>query len=213
MSTQTEPTKPNQSPIEQTPIKLLHPDAKAPVYGSELAAGCDIYTLETVTLMPDEVIGLIENPFFDENKPVTEFSNDVAVKNKPEYNPYYLETKFNDPDAETHTVKRHPYLFNTGLAIQLQPDEEFEIRSRSGLAIKCDVLAFNGTIDADYRGEIKIKVWNLGTQPITIEKGTRIAQAIIKEIKQKVFIPVQELTETKRGDKGYGSTGLVDQPK
>lgn len=194
---QPENSELNDSSIQVAPIKLLNKDAKIPVYSTELAAGCDFYSPIDAILEPPEIIGLKPNPEFSISKPI-----------HPEKNPYYLETKFNDLEAVRTTVKHNTITIKTGIAIQLEPDEELELRSRSGLAVKLDILAFNGTIDADYTGEIAIKLWNMSTQPFHIEKGMRIAQGVIKKVIQKQFKVVDELQKTKRGDKGFGSTAL-----
>jgi dUTP pyrophosphatase len=86
---------------------------------------------------------------------------------------------------------------------------EAQIRPRSGLAYKHGVTCLNtpGTIDADYRGEVKVLLINHGDVPFKISRGERIAQMIIAPITQPEFILVNELTETARGEGGFGSTG------
>ena len=85
---------------------------------------------------------------------------------------------------------------------------ELEIRGRSGNAFKYRVFSFNGTIDSDYRGEVKLLLMNFGDQPISFEAGERVAQGVIKRIKQVRFLESVELSETERGENGLGSTGL-----
>jgi dUTP pyrophosphatase len=100
-------------------------------------------------------------------------------------------------------------LVPTGLAIALPPGFEAQIRPRSGLAVKHGIGLINspGTIDADYRGEIKIAVINLGPQPYTLHRGDRIAQMVIQRVFQARFQLVEALDETSRNDGGFGHTG------
>lgn len=100
-------------------------------------------------------------------------------------------------------------LVPTGLRIALPDGYEAQIRPRSGLAIKHGISLLNtpGTIDADYRGEIKIIVANLGQEPFTIERGDRIAQMIIAPVTHIQWKEVDELNETDRGPGGFGHTG------
>lgn len=100
-------------------------------------------------------------------------------------------------------------LVPTGLAIALPAGFEAQIRPRSGLAAKNGVTVLNtpGTIDADYRGEIKVILINLGNEPFTIERGMRIAQMVIARHEQARFDIVGNLDETVRGAGGFGSTG------
>ena len=100
-------------------------------------------------------------------------------------------------------------LVPTGLAMALPAGYEAQIRPRSGLAYKHGVTCLNtpGTIDADYRGEVKVLLINHGDIPFKISRGERIAQMVIAPITQPEFISVNELTETARGEGGFGSTG------
>ncbi len=97
----------------------------------------------------------------------------------------------------------------TGLAIALPSGFEAQVRPRSGLAAKNGVTVLNspGTIDADYRGEIKIILVNFGAEPFTIERGMRIAQMVVARHATVQWDDVGELTETGRGTGGFGSTG------
>ena len=98
----------------------------------------------------------------------------------------------------------------TGVAIALPAGYEAQIRPRSGLAAKNGVTVLNtpGTIDADYRGEIKVILTNLGTETFTIERGMRIAQMVIAAYSRVDWDVVDTLDETTRGTGGFGSTGL-----
>ncbi len=101
-------------------------------------------------------------------------------------------------------------LIPTGLAMALPAGYEAQIRPRSGLAYKHGISVVNspGTIDADYRGELKILLINHGAEPFAINRGERIAQMIIAPVVQAEFKVVETLSETKRGTGGYGSTGV-----
>ena len=100
-------------------------------------------------------------------------------------------------------------LVPTGLQIALPEGYEAQIRPRSGLAIKQGITCLNtpGTIDADYRGEIKVILINLSNQPVTIHDGDRIAQMVIQKVEQISWVPAEVLPETERGVGGFGHTG------
>ena len=87
---------------------------------------------------------------------------------------------------------------------------EAQVRPRSGLAVKNGLTVLNapGTIDSDYRGEVKVPLINLGADPFVIERGMRIAQMVIAPVVQGDFAEVDELDETVRGAGGFGSTGV-----
>lgn len=101
-------------------------------------------------------------------------------------------------------------LIGTGLYMQLPSGYECQIRPRSGLALRHGITIANapGTVDADYRGEVGIIVLNAGAEPFTITDGERIAQMVIKEYVKAAWEPVREIDRTKRGDGGFGHTGL-----
>lgn len=101
------------------------------------------------------------------------------------------------------------YLIPTGLYIELPEGYEAQIRPRSGMAFKHGITVLNspGTIDADYRGEIKIILVNLSNDAYTINDGERIAQMIISQHSKAEWIQVDELNETLRGSGGFGHTG------
>ncbi|WP_425501623.1 dUTP diphosphatase [Saccharibacillus qingshengii] len=100
-------------------------------------------------------------------------------------------------------------LVPTGLAIAMPGGLEAQIRPRSGLAFKHGITCLNtpGTIDADYRGEIKVLLINLGQEPFTIARGERIAQMVFHEVPETELAEVEELSETVRGSGGFGHTG------
>ncbi len=100
-------------------------------------------------------------------------------------------------------------LIPTGLYIELPEGYEAQLRPRSGLAFKHGISLPNtpATIDSDYRGEIKVALINLSNEPFTVKSGERIAQMVIARHEQAILIPVDVLSETKRGEGGFGSTG------
>ena len=100
-------------------------------------------------------------------------------------------------------------LFPTGFSVALPEGFEMQVRPRSGLAIKHGVTVINapGTIDADYRGEVKIGLINLGQAPFPVRRGDRIAQLILAPVYRAQLQQVQELGKTERGDGGFGHTG------
>ena len=101
----------------------------------------------------------------------------------------------------------------TGLFFEIPEGYEVQVRPRSGLAAKYGVTVLNtpGTIDSDYRGEIKIILINLGSSDFTINSGDRIAQMVVVPVTQASFSLTQSLSETERGTGGFGSTGLADK--
>jgi dUTP pyrophosphatase len=101
-------------------------------------------------------------------------------------------------------------IVKTGLFIELPIGYEAQVRPRSGLAAKKGITVLNspGTVDADYRGEIGVILVNLSNENFVVENGERIAQLIIAKHERAEWIAVQELTETSRGEGGFGSTGV-----
>ena len=100
-------------------------------------------------------------------------------------------------------------LIPTGLRVALPPGHEWQIRPRSGLALKHGIVLPNspGTIDEDYRGEVGVIVLNAGTEPFTVERGMRIAQAVLAPVTRALLEEVPALDDTPRGTGGFGSTG------
>jgi dUTP pyrophosphatase len=100
-------------------------------------------------------------------------------------------------------------LVPTGIFIGIPEGYEAEVRPRSGMAIKYGVTVLNtpGTIDADYRGEVKVILINLGAEPFVINNGDRIAQMVFKKVAHVDWTIVESLSETARGEGGFGSTG------
>lgn len=102
-------------------------------------------------------------------------------------------------------------LVPTGLAIQLPPGHEAQVRPRSGLALKQGVTVLNapGTVDADYRGEVGVILVNLGQAPFTVGRGDRIAQLVVAPVTQARWHAVEGLEDSGRGAGGFGSTGTT----
>jgi dUTP pyrophosphatase len=98
---------------------------------------------------------------------------------------------------------------STGLALAIPEGFEAQVRPRSGLALREGLTVVNspGTIDSDYRGEVKVLLVNLGDRPVTIEPGQRVAQLVVAPVAQADFAVVDELADTERGEGGFGSTG------
>ncbi len=101
-------------------------------------------------------------------------------------------------------------LIPTGFVFEIPEGYEGQIRPRSGLALRKGITLLNspGTVDADYRGEVKVLLINLGQEPVTVERGERIAQMIIAPVSRAELVEVEEVSTTLRGDGGFGSTGV-----
>ena len=112
-------------------------------------------------------------------------------------------------DANINIDPGKTAIIPTGLALSIPKGFEVQIRPRSGLAAKQKISVLNtpGTIDADYRGEIKIILINLGQETFKVEKGLRIAQMVVCPVVQAQLKEVDDLNETERGKGGFGSTG------
>ena len=140
-------------------VKKLRPNAKLPTYGSEFAAGADLYACldAPVTIQPHET-----------------------------------------------------YLVPTGLSLELPVGWAGMVHARSGMATKRDLAPANkvGVIDCDYRGEVMVSLHNHGSQPQTVEPGERIAQLVIMPYLTAQFFETEELSDTVRGEGGFGSTGF-----
>jgi dUTP pyrophosphatase len=115
--------------------------------------------------------------------------------------------------ALTHEFLLRPLqrcLVPTGFAVAIEPGFEIQVRPRSGLAVKHGITLVNapGTIDADYRGEVKIALINLGDEPYLIRPGDRIAQLVVAPVARARLHLVDSLDETRRGRGGFGHTGM-----
>jgi dUTP pyrophosphatase len=143
-------------------------------------------------------------------------SIEVKIVNKsPHALPAYATSGASGMDLRANLedkVQLHPMercLIPTGLFVSIPENYEAQIRPRSGLAIKQGITCLNtpGTIDADYRGEIKVILINLSTQVQIIENGDRIAQMVFCEVAKARLVQVNELEITARGEGGFGHTG------
>jgi len=138
-----------------------------------------------------------------------------VVNESPHELPKYQTSQSAGLDLRAHTeheIKLKPLqrrLIGTGLYIELPAGYEAQIRPRSGLANKYGITVLNspGTIDADYRGEIKVQLVNLSDVPYTINSGDRIAQMIIAKYEQVDLQEVTQLADSERASGGFGSTG------
>lgn len=112
-------------------------------------------------------------------------------------------------DEDIVIMPMHRSLIPTGLSLEIPAGFEGQVRPRSGLAIKYGITVLNspGTIDSDYRGEIRVALINLGVEPFTIHNGDRIAQLVISPCVQVDFIAAKDLAHSIRGSAGFGSTG------
>lgn len=138
-------------------IKTLHKDAVVPEYKTKGAAGLDLTTIESATIVGGDTV-----------------------------------------------------LLKTGLAMAVPEGYEAQVRPRSGMSLKTKVRISNapGTLDSDYRGEIGVIIDNTGINPISIEKGERVAQLVFNKIETARFKVVDNLDDTERGEGGFGSTGI-----
>lgn len=114
-----------------------------------------------------------------------------------------------DIDTPYVIEARSSIVIPTGIYIGLPDGYEAQIRSRSGLAFKYDIQTHVGTIDADYTGEIKVKLFNHSDNKFVVQPGERIAQMVINKIEKVEWDEVKELKETERGEGGFGSTGRI----
>lgn len=116
----------------------------------------------------------------------------------------------NPADEPIRLEKFARVLVPTGLVLQIPPGYEGQIRPRSGLAFRHGITVANapGTIDADYRGEVKVLLINLGEEPFEVVRGMRVAQLIVAPVPFATLVEVKALDETTRGVGGFGSTGV-----
>ncbi|MGX1790688.1 dUTP diphosphatase [Bosea sp. NPDC055332] len=116
------------------------------------------------------------------------------------------------PDGPLQLEPGARLLVPTGLVLELPEGTEGQVRPRSGLALRHGVTLLNtpGTIDADYRGEVKVILINHGQEVFTVEHGDRIAQLVVAAVLQAGIVEVEELSDTTRGAGGFGSTGMSD---
>ena len=140
---------------------------------------------------------------------IKKLSNSVSI-------PKYETTGSSGMDIAAHIENNiiinpgEKALVSTGFSVAIPKGYEIQIRPRSGLAAKKNITVLNtpGTIDADYRGEIKVILINLGKEKFVVENGERIAQMVVCPVVQANLEEVKELSGTKRGSSGFGSTGI-----
>jgi len=147
------------------------------------------------------------------------YSYDVQIKRMPGNEDILLPQKMSAAASgfDLHAAVSEPVvlqpgerrLIPTGFALSMPPELEAQIRPRSGLAFKHGITTLNspGTIDADYRGEVKVLLINHGQEPFTIARNERIAQMVFQLVPAIQLSEVDELTETERGAGGFGHTG------
>lgn len=119
-----------------------------------------------------------------------------------------------DLDAPLTLKPLERTLVATGLSLAIPAGFEGQVRPRSGLAAKQGLTVLNapGTIDADYRGEVKVLLVNLSSEVVTLQRGDRIAQLVVAPVTRATLVEVSELSETARGSAGFGSTGVAGNP-
>lgn len=120
------------------------------------------------------------------------------------------DLRANLPEGPVTLVPMQPALIPTGLHIEIPPGFEVQVRPRSGLALKHAITLPNspGTIDSDYRGPLGVILLNLGKADFVVTHGMRIAQMVVAPVRQARFLDVVTLSDTARGDGGFGSTGV-----
>ena len=171
------------------PIKLLHPDAQIPKYQSTGASGMDLHCIHPVSAWgnvytPDLIDTLV-----------------TLV-------PFWRMAVCVEQITKTVLSPGDRVLFSTGISLSIPPGYEGQIRSRSGWALKDGITVLNspGTIDSDYKGEIKVLLINLGHESVEIKRGDRIAQLVIAPVVKAELIIVDEIETSARGAGGFGST-------
>ena len=140
-------------------------------------------------------------------KRLTENDNDIPL---PEYATAHAAGMDLRVNTDIEIAPQQVLLAPTGIAIEIPEGYEGQVRPRSGLAAKHGITALNspGTIDADYRGELKVILINHGKEPVRFERGTRIAQLIISKYERVDVVEAEELAETVRAAGGFGHTGV-----
>lgn len=99
-------------------------------------------------------------------------------------------------------------VIGTGFAVEVPPDHEAQVRPRSGMASRDGIVAFLGSVDSDFRGEVAVLLFNHGTDRLVIERGDRIAQLVVSPVSMLPGVEVDTLSDTERSGGGFGSTGV-----
>ncbi len=170
------------------PIKLLHPDAQIPKYQSTGASGMDLHCVHPVSAW-----GNVYAPDLSEPETLV---------------PFWRMTACVEQITKIVLSPGDRVLFSTGISLSIPPGYEGQIRPRSGWALKDGITVLNspGTIDSDYKGEIKVLLINLGHESVEIKRGDRIAQLVIAPVIKAELVIVEELETSARGAGGFGST-------
>lgn len=142
-------------------------------------------------------------------KKLANFDNELALPKYETRDAAGADLRASLPEGDMIIKPGQRVLVPTGLSFEIAPGHEVQVRPRSGLSLKTKLLVVNspGTIDADYRGEVKIILGNFGTDDEVIKHGDRVAQMVVAPILQASFEVVEELSSTERGAGGFGSTG------
>ena len=158
---------------------------------------------------------------FGKKKPKEEVGTNIDVKIEKVSSKAIIPTYAHDDDAccDIHTIEDYiigvgqKRLLRTGIAIEIPTGYEVQIRPRSGLALKQGLTVLNGpgTIDAQYRNEVMVLVVNLGHKKVQIREGDRVAQMCIKPVYTMNFTEVDNLSDSDRGQGGWGSTGKQEE--
>ena len=140
---------------------------------------------------------------------IKSINNDISIPSYETNSSAGLDLRAYLPEGNFKLNPKETKLIGTGLYFEIPEGFEVQIRPRSGLAFKNGVSVLNspGTIDADYRGEIKILLINHGSEPFIVEHEMRIAQMIVARYERIEFEVVKSLSDSKRGSGGFGSTG------
>jgi dUTP pyrophosphatase len=171
------------------PIKLLHHDAQIPKYQTAGASGMDLHCVHPVSAW-----GNVYAPDLSEPETLV---------------PFWRMTACVEQITKIVLSPGDRVLFSTGISLSIPPGYEGQIRPRSGWALKDGITVLNspGTIDSDYKGEIKVLLINLGHESVEIKRGDRIAQLVIAPVIKAELVIVEELETSARGDSGFGSSG------
>ena len=137
-------------------------------------------------------------------------NSDIQIPSYESSSSAGLDLRAYIPEGNIHLNSKDTLLIRTGLCLEIPEGYEVQIRPRSGLALKNGISVLNspGTIDADYRGEIKVLLINHGPKTFKIENEMRIAQMVVTKYEKIQFKTVDDLSKSKRGSGGFGSTGV-----
>lgn len=211
-------------------IKLLSENAKLPIYSTFGSAGCDFFAQEDFTIEPTKVTADMNNDTLED------LTNDIqSALYTLQDNDDVVSTSEALARAIKEAIEGTKYNFQLGhkstpsgvaFGIPVNSNIELEIRSKSGLAFKLNVHAFNGTLDEDYKQELSILLYNLTSEPVHFKRGEKIAQGVFKQIIQPNWDVVAEINPEEfssigrnqnnailanQRTGGYGSTGKTQE--